>query len=180
MNADISVVVPLYDKEREIARTLRSALAQTLRPREILVVDDGSTDRSAAIVAAIAAEDPHGTIRLIRQPNAGVSAARNRAIAEARGRWVALLDGDDLWRPGYLAEIAQMIATHPGCGAYATAFDIRTGTRLTPAATPAEGGLVDFFRESLARYVLIPPPTPAPTRRPASSITRAVFWQFPS
>ena len=55
MNADISVVVPLYDKEREIARTLRSALAQTLRPREILVVDDGSTDRSAAIVAAIAA-----------------------------------------------------------------------------------------------------------------------------
>ena len=159
MNADISVVVPLYDKEREIARTLRSALAQTLRPREILVVDDGSTDRSAAIVAAIAAEDPHGTIRLIRQPNAGVSAARNRAIAEARGRWVALLDGDDLWRPGYLAEIARMIAAHPGCGAYATAFDIRTGERLMPAATPAEGGLVDFYRESLARYVLIPSAT---------------------
>lgn len=159
MNADISVIIPLYNKEREIARTLRSALAQTLRPREIVVVDDGSTDDSAAIVARIAAEAPQGAVRLIRQPNAGVSAARNRAIAEARGRWTALLDGDDCWRPGYLAEIARMIAAHPGCGAYATAFDIRSGERLTPAATPAEGGIVDFFRESLARYVLIPSAT---------------------
>lgn len=157
MNADISVVIPLYNKEREIAATLRSALRQTLPPREIIVVDDGSTDRSAEVAAAV--EDPRGVVRIIRQPNAGVSAARNRAMAEARGRWVALLDGDDLWREGYLAEIARMIGTHPGCGAYATSFDIRTGDRLTPAATPEREGIVDFFAESLSRYVLIPSAT---------------------
>lgn len=82
----ISVIVPLYNKEREIAGTLRSVLAQTLRPQEIIVVDDGSTDRSASIVEIVAAEEGRGLVRLVRQPNAGECAARNRAIAEAGGR----------------------------------------------------------------------------------------------
>lgn len=159
MNAEFSVVIPLYNKEREIAATLRSALAQTLPPAEILVVDDGSTDRSAEVAAEVAAGDPRGLVRIIRQANAGVSAARNRAIAEARAPWVALLDGDDVWHPEFLAEIARMIASTPGCGAYATAFDIVGDGRRTPAATPERGGVVDFFRCSLTRYVLIPSAT---------------------
>lgn len=150
MNVDISVVIPLYNKEREIGRTLRSVLAQTLPPREVIVVDDGSTDGSAAAVEAAASP----LIRLVRQPNAGVAAARNRGMREARSEWVALLDGDDVWHEGYLAEIARLIDRYPGCGAYATAFGLRTAKGLTPAPVPEREGIVDFFRESMTRYVL--------------------------
>lgn len=155
MKSDISVVVPLYNKEREIGATLRSVLAQTLPPLEIVVVDDGSTDGSAAEVERI--DSP--LVRLVLQENRGVSAARNRAITEARGHYVALLDGDDTWEPGYLAEITRLIATYPGCGAYATAFRIDDGRRLTDGNTPCTEGRIDFFTESLTRYVLIPSTT---------------------
>ena len=155
MKCNISVAIPLYNKEREIARTLRSVLAQTLPPLEIIVVDDGSTDRSADEVERIGSP----LVRLIRQENRGVSAARDRAIEEARGEYVALLDGDDLWESGYLAEIARLIAAYPGCGAYATAFRVDDGHTLTPGNTPQTEGIVDFFTESLSRYVLIPSTT---------------------
>lgn len=155
MKCNISVAIPLYNKEREIACTLRSVLAQTLPPLEIIVVDDGSTDRSADEVERIGSP----LVRLIRQENRGVSAARNRAIEEARGEYVALLDGDDLWESGYLAEIARLIAAYPGCGAYATAFRVDDGRTLTPGNTPQTEGIVDFFTESLSRYVLIPSTT---------------------
>ncbi|MDE6864821.1 MAG: glycosyltransferase, partial [Alistipes sp.] len=103
---NISVIIPLYNKEREIGDTLRSVLAQTLRPTEIVVVDDGSTDRSADIVREIAAANP--LVRLVAQANAGECAARNRAIAETTGEYIALLDADDEWRPGFLQEIAAL------------------------------------------------------------------------
>lgn len=155
MNAEFTVVIPLYNKEREIVRTLRSALEQTLPPREIIVVDDGSTDRSATLV-----EELHAPlVRLIRQENRGVSAARNRAIAEARTEWVALLDGDDRWEPDFLREIARLIDRYPGYGTYATSFVVDTAGSLTPGNTPRTEGPVDFFAESLRRYVLIPSAT---------------------
>ena len=158
-----SVIIPLYNKEAEVAATLRSALEQSLRPLEVIVVDDGSTDGSADIVAAFRSP----LVRLIRQPNAGVSAARNRAIAEARGEYVALLDADDRWRTGFLAEIAAMIERWPGCGLYATAFDIVSGEGLVPGRTPDERGPVDdFFTRSMSCYVAIPS---------ASVIPRALF-----
>jgi len=121
----ISVVIPLYDKEREIEAALRSVLAQTRLPAEIIVVDDGSTDRGAEQAEAVGSP----LVRLVRQSNAGVSAARNRGIAEARGEYVALLDADDAWRPGFLEEIAAMIREFPGCGMYCTAFDILSRRR---------------------------------------------------
>ena len=155
MKCNISVAIPLYNKEREIARTLRSVLTQTLPPLEIIVVDDGSTDHSAEEVERIGSP----LVRLILQENRGVSAARNRALEEARGEYVALLDGDDLWECGYLAEIARLIATYPGCGAYATAFRFDDGHTRTLGNTPQTEGVVDFFTESLTRYVLIPSTT---------------------
>ncbi len=157
MNVNISVIIPLYNKEREIAATLRSALAQTLPPAEIVVVDDGSTDRSAETAAAVAAEDPRGLVRLIRQPNAGECAARNRAIAESRGELLALLDADDEWEPGFLAEIAAMYREFPGCGIYSTGFTVVSHDGRFPAPTPDRRGIVEnFFRDSAHRYISIP------------------------
>ena len=113
-----SVVIPLYNKERQIAGPLRSVFAQTCADYEIIVVDDGSTDGSAAVVESL--HDPR--IRLIRQANAGVSAARNLGIAEARGEYIALLDADDEWRPEYLATIAALIRKYPQCDVFATNY----------------------------------------------------------
>lgn len=156
MNAcEITVVIPLYNKEAEIERTLRSVLSQRTLPHEVIVVDDGSTDRSAEIVAAIA----HPLIRLIRQENQGVSAARNRGLREAKTPWVALLDGDDTWREGYLEAVCRLAERYPNCGAYATGFDILNGEELTPANCPKSEGIVDFFREAMHCYVLIPSST---------------------
>ncbi len=153
MNCEFSVVIPLYNKASEIGRTLQSVLDQTLPAAEIIVVDDGSTDGSVEVLERM--ELP-ATVRIIRQQNRGVSAARNVAIREARCRYVALLDGDDRWEAGYLAEIARIIEKYPGAVAYATSFLVDDGETLSPAKTPATEGYVDFFRESMTRYVLIP------------------------
>lgn len=149
----ISVIIPLYNKEREIEGTIRSVLAQRLQPLEIVVVDDGSTDRSAALVEAI----PSPLIRLVRQPNAGECAARNRAIAESRGELLALLDADDEWEEGFLEEIASLYREFPGCGIYSTAFRVVSHDGIFPAPTPTRRGIVEnFFRDSAHRYVSIP------------------------
>lgn len=149
----ISVIIPLYNKEREIEGSIRSVLAQRLQPLEIVVVDDGSTDRSAALVEAI----PSPLIRLVRQPNAGECAARNRAIAESRGELLALLDADDEWEEGFLEEIASLYREFPGCGIYSTAFRVVSHDGIFPAPTPTRRGIVEnFFRDSAHRYVSIP------------------------
>ena len=94
----ISVVIPLYNKAKTVACTLATVQAQTYSDYEIVVIDDGSTDGSADVVRSI----NDSRIRLFSQPNAGVSAARNRGIEESRGDFVAFLDADDEWKPDYL------------------------------------------------------------------------------
>lgn len=93
----VTAVIPAYNAEATLDETLRSVRAQTHRALEILVVDDGSRDSTPEIVLEHAAVDPR--VRLIRQDNAGVAAARNRAIAEARTALIAPIDADDLWAP---------------------------------------------------------------------------------
>lgn len=90
----VSVVIPCYNGAKYLRETIQSALAQTHPPLEILVIDDGSTDDSAAI-----AELFGPPVRVIRQTNQGESVARNRGIDEAQGDWIAFLDADDLWLP---------------------------------------------------------------------------------
>jgi len=104
----ISVVVPLYNGAAYIEQTLQSALAQTLPPDEIIVVDDGSTDDGPEIVRRIAAEHP---IRLLEKPNGGQSSARNHGVAHAHGDLIALLDHDDIWYPHHLATLVQPFRT---------------------------------------------------------------------
>ncbi len=93
----VTVLVPAHNAARWLPPTLKSACSQTLQAIEILVVDDGSKDDTAAVVEALASVDPR--IRLIRQANAGVGAARNTAILAARGKYLAPLDADDIWYP---------------------------------------------------------------------------------
>ena len=94
MQTLISCVVPVYNGERYLAETLDSILAQTYQPREVIVVDDGSTDRTAAVAASYAPG-----VRYLWQVNAGEAAARNRGISASRGDFIAMLDADDLWHP---------------------------------------------------------------------------------
>ena len=152
----ISAIIPLYNKERTVGAALESILGQRVRPFETVVVDDGSTDGGAAVVEALAAQHPEAGIRLVRQPNAGVSAARNRAIAGARGEYVALLDADDLWTPDHIAGAVRMIEKYPDCVIWSSSFRIDDGHRLSDGDTPDSEGVVDFFAESLEHYAVIP------------------------
>ncbi len=97
----ISVIVPAHNAEQFIERTLQSAARQTYRQIEIIVVDDGSTDATAAIVESLARQDSR--IHLYRTPNRGPSAARNFGVSKARGAYLAPLDADDIWLPEKLA-----------------------------------------------------------------------------
>lgn len=108
----VSTIVPAYNAARFLAGALDSALAQTLGTLEVIVVDDGSTDATAAIADSYAARHP-GIVRVIHQPNQGLCHARNAALADARGRYFALLDADDLWLPHHLADcVAVLEARH--------------------------------------------------------------------
>lgn len=115
---NFSVVIPLYNKEPHIKRTIDSVLAQTYQNFEIIVVNDGSTDNGPDIVLSYS--DPR--IRLFNQVNQGVSVARNNGIASSRFDFIAFLDADDEWLPEYLEKIYDMMQNFPGCGAYATAY----------------------------------------------------------
>lgn len=125
----ISVVIPLYNKEKSIRSTIRSVLEQEMTQFELIVVDDGSEDDSLRIVQEF--NDPR--IRVYRQENAGVSAARNRGILEARHPYISFLDADDLWSPEFLSEIVRLINRYPDAGVWATAWGyINDETILSP------------------------------------------------
>lgn len=141
-----SVVMPLYNKAPHVAAALASISAQSLAAHEVIVVDDGSTDGSREIVAQL---DIAGLRLLDRAPpGPGGYAARNLGIEAATGDWIAFLDADDLWAPDHLAELAAVIAAHPGAGAAATRFvhAYEDGRRVPQRIAPvfARGGSVDF------------------------------------
>lgn len=114
----ISVVIPLYNKEKYIVRAVESALSQGAAVHEVIVVDDGSTDNGAAQLTSLRDDRVH----LIRQPNGGVSAARNAGIAAASGEYVAFLDADDAWLPGFVEELLVLMRQFPRACLYATSF----------------------------------------------------------
>ena len=100
----VSVVLPVKDGEQHLAGALESVCAQTYEAVEVVVVDDGSTDRSAEVARSFAG------VRVISQPNAGAPVARNRGVSESRGEFVAFLDHDDEWAPSKLKmQVAQLV-----------------------------------------------------------------------
>lgn len=140
--ARFSVVVPLYNKADYVVESVRSAVSQVPAPLEVIVVDDGSTDGGAERVEALKLP----CVRLVRQANAGVAAARNTGIDAASGDWVAFLDADDRFEPGHLAELGRLANQFPSAGALATGYCrlSRNGTR-TAVARPVGRALVDDF-----------------------------------
>ena len=115
----ISIVIPLYNKERFIKETLDSVFNQSFTDYEIIIVNDGSTDSSVFIVNAI--EDQRITV--LSNQNKGVSHARNFGISKANSDLIALLDGDDLWEPNHLENLYNLYEKFPDCGLYATAYN---------------------------------------------------------
>jgi glycosyltransferase involved in cell wall biosynthesis len=113
----ISVVIPCYNAGAFLAEAIDSALGQSHAPREVIVVDDGSTDDSAAL-----AERYGPPVRVIRQVNQGESTARNRGMDEAEGEWVALLDADDVWEPEKLEAQIDVARRDPDVGCIHTNF----------------------------------------------------------
>lgn len=113
----VSVIMPVYNREAYVEEAARSVLDQTLGDLELIAVDDGSADRSVAVLDALATLDPR--LRVIRAPHGGQSAALNRGLAAARGQRIAFQDSDDLWRPRLLERLEAALG---GAGADGAAF----------------------------------------------------------
>lgn len=153
----ISVVVPLYNKEMSIVSTIESVLAQTYKDWELIIVDDGSTDNSLNVVKEFVGQIDNrwldDRLTIIHKENGGVCSARNRGIQEAKGEYVALLDGDDLWDKEYLAEQVMMIADFPDAAMWGINYaEVNNGklVRSLPTALP------DGYRGYVENYFEMP------------------------
>ena len=136
MSALVSVIVPLYNASAYIVEALDSVLASTYRPLEVVVVDDGSTDDSLRIAQTFAQEHPE--VRVLHQANAGVSAARNYAIREAKGEYILPLDADDKISSTYIEHaVAAMHGDIRVVGCRAQFFGAKNGEWHLPEYSPA-------------------------------------------
>ena len=152
----VSVIVPLYNASAYIVEALDSVLASSYRPLEIVVVDDGSKDDSLSVVQAYAKAHPE--VRVIHQANAGVSAARNHAIREAKGEYILPVDADDKISPTYIEHAVEALKEGVRVvGCRAEFFGARTGEWKLPA----------FSHALLARKNMIP----------ITSLFRKADWQ---
>ncbi|CAG4999658.1 hypothetical protein DYBT9275_02273 [Dyadobacter sp. CECT 9275] len=139
-----SVIIPLYNKASYIERAIKSVLDQSFADFEVIVIDDGSTDDSPAKLKCFT--DPR--LRLIPQPNLGVSTARNNGVKEARFDYVAFLDSDDWWHSNFLNEMKNLITGFPLAGMYGSGYYIVKNGR----SIQANIGLDDDFQIGYINY----------------------------
>lgn len=114
-----SVIIPLFNKEVSVKETIQSALNQSFKEFEILIVNDGSTDNSLEVVEEL----KDSRIRIFNQTNGGVSSARNKGIEEAKYEWIVFLDADDFWEENHLEELRKMIVFFPDNKAFCTSHN---------------------------------------------------------
>jgi glycosyltransferase involved in cell wall biosynthesis len=151
MPMQISVIIPSYNRIQTLTRAIDSVLAQHSLVDEIIVVDDGSEDNTAALVS-----QRYPNIKLIRQTNQGVSAARNTGIRQARFEWIALLDSDDSWLPEKISMIRQAQLQNPDYHLFhSDEIWIRNGVRVNPMNKHGkQGGWI--FKNCLPLCVISP------------------------
>lgn len=141
----ISVVIPLYNKEKSITDTIRSVLVQTYKDFELIIVNDGSTDNSLNLVSLI----NDSRIVIIDKTNGGVSSARNKGIIAAKSEYIALIDGDDIWHPNHLEILQYSITKCDGekVGGVASAFYKSTSKQIQNNVISRKEPVVikDFF-----------------------------------
>jgi len=149
-----SVIIPLYNKEKFIEKTLLSVLQQSFRDFEIVLVNDGSTDGSEAIVL----KQTDSRIRYYSKSNEGVSSARNFGIEKAIGTHIAFLDADDYWYPDFLATFQQTVLQFPEQLVFAAAKEIQTAEKTFPAGYSFQKNerpqLLDYFESSKKESIL--------------------------
>jgi len=128
VSAPVSAVIATYASREYVPRAVKSALAQSAPPAEVVVVDDGSTDGTEEALAPF-----RDRIRYVRQDNRGQAAARNRGAAEATGEWVAFLDADDMWEPERVATLLGFAGKHEDASAFTSAARVMEadGTRTS-------------------------------------------------
>src|SRR5690625_5271022 len=122
----ISVVIPLYNKEKHISRAVNSVLNQTYKNFELIIIDDGSTDGSLAVVEKF----DDSRIKVFTFKNNGVSVARNLGIEKAKYSYIAFLDADDEWEENFLLNVKKLIQTYPECGMYATLYKFKNNNKV--------------------------------------------------
>lgn len=144
MSPRFSIIVPLYNKVPYVKKALESICAQTFMDFECIVVDDGSTDGSLDVIQEVKSQEPRAkSVRIIRQPNSGVAAARNNGVKASHGEYVCFLDADDWWEPEFLAEIDRLIMEYPDAGIYCTNY-IYYKPGKTHVALNLERGYIDY------------------------------------
>ncbi len=149
----VSAVIPTYNRAGTIPRAVASVLDQRYAPLELIVVDDGSEDETSALLAPLAAA---GRLKLLRQPNRGVSAARNAGLRVAGGSLIAFLDSDDEWRPGKIETQVEYFLAHPEAVLVQTQERwIRRGRRVNPGRRHLKKA-GDIFLESLELCLISP------------------------
>ncbi|MBJ7879251.1 glycosyltransferase family 2 protein [Gelidibacter salicanalis] len=150
MRPFFSIIIPLYNKENHIKSTLEHVLAQTFKDFEIIVINDGSTDKSKTVVERIKDD----RLKLLNIKNQGVSHARNYGIEKASSNLIVFLDADDLWRNNHLTNLKALYTAFPNCGLYATAYQ-KKNNKITISSvynhissTKNWMGIVDNYFES--------------------------------
>lgn len=148
---DVSVVVPTYNRAGVLGRALDSVFSQTRQPEQVIVVDDGSTDGTSEVI-----KRDYPLVTCVRQTNAGVSAARNRGIAEASSEWIAFLDSDDEWKPGKLQGQLDALRQNPSFHiCHTNEIWIRNGKRVNEGKRHAKSG-GRIFQRCLPLCVISP------------------------
>jgi len=153
MSPFFSIIIPLYNKESHILDTLKSIHNQTFIDYEIIIVNDGSTDNSWGKIKNL----KHTKLIVFNNENQGVSLARNFAMKQAKGKYFAFLDADDIWENSHLQNLSHLIDSYPNCGLYCCNYNfnygngtiINTQFPTLPKKTNWKGVVPDFFLASL-------------------------------